>query len=116
MKLRTRLQRLEQTAARQSPRLDKPLPPSADEEQKLAYLRGEGPQPPCPPHINLLKWDSSLRIECCLLARFRGALDKGECLPNMSEYERREVDDCVKVIAQWDWAPPWFKESKPGTR
>jgi hypothetical protein len=110
MKLRLRLQRLEQTALRQSPRLDKPMSADADEEQKLAYLRGEGPQPPCPPHIDPLKWDSYLRVDCCLLARFRGALDKGAYLPNMSEDERREVDALVKVIAQWDWAPPWFKE------
>jgi hypothetical protein len=115
MKLQTRLQRLEQTAVRQGPRLDKPMAPSADEEQKLAYLRGEGPPPPCPPRIDSLKWDSELRIECCLLARVRGALDKGEYLPNMSADERREVDDCVKAIAQWDWAPPWFKEPEPAT-
>ena len=83
--------------------------PSADEEQKLAYLRGEGPQPPCPPWIDPLRWDSELRIECCLLARVRGALDKGEYLPNMSEGERHEVDELVKVIGQWDWAPAWVK-------
>jgi hypothetical protein len=63
----------------------------------------------CPPHIDLLKWDSHLRGDCGLLARFRGALDKGEYLPSKSEDERCEVDELAKVIAQWDWAPPWFK-------
>ena len=115
MKRRTRLQRLEQTAERQSASLSEPLPPSAEEEQKLAYLRGEGPQPPCPPWIDPLTWDSKLRVECCLLERLRGALDRGAYLPNMSADERREADELVKVIAQWAWAPSWFKEPKAAT-
>jgi hypothetical protein len=115
MKWRTRLQRLEQTAERQSASLSEPLPPSAEEEQKLAYLRGEGPQPPCPPGIDPLTWDSKLRIECCLLERLRGALATDAYLPNMSAYERGEADAMVTIIGQFTWAPPWFKEPKAAT-
>jgi hypothetical protein len=73
MNLRTRLLRLEQTAEQQRIPILKPPPPSTEQEQCLAYLRGDGPRPPCPPWIDPLKWDSELRVECCLLERLRGA-------------------------------------------
>jgi hypothetical protein len=43
------------------------------------------------------------------MERFRGALDREEYLPNMSEGERLEADALVRMIGQFDWAPPWFR-------
>ena len=40
----------------------------------------------------------------------RGALKLVESLPNRTEDDCREVDQLVKVIAHWDWVPPWSKE------
>jgi hypothetical protein len=88
---------------------------SAEEEQKLAYLRGEGPQPLCPPGIDPLTWDSHLRVECCLMEQLRGALATDAYLPDMSAYERREADALVTIIGQYTWAPPWFKDPKAAT-
>jgi hypothetical protein len=45
-----------------------------------------------------------------LLERVRGALKLVESLPNRTEDDCREVDQLVKVIAHWDWVPPWSKE------
>jgi len=109
MNLRTRLQRLEQSVGPSPTAGLKPWSATAEEEQSLAYLRGEGPKPPCPAYHDPTTWDSQIRIECCLMQRTRGALGKGEYLPGMTDHERDEVDQLVKVIAQWDWAPPWFR-------
>ena len=110
MKLRARLQRLEQQAPPRGGVLIEPWAACAEEQQLMAYLQGQGRQPPCAPHVDPLKRDTHLRVECCLLQRARGALKRGEYLPNMTEDDCREVDQLVTVIGQWDWAPPWFKE------
>ena len=113
--LPARLARLERAVTRPATCLTGPLDFSAGQQALLAYCLGEGPSPPRPPGTDLVVWDRALRIECCLLERVRGALNPGEYLPNMPEDECREVDQLVKVIAQWDWAPPWCKEPTAAT-
>lgn len=114
MSIRRGLERLEQQGLRRGV-LSEPWPAGAEEERIRAYFRGAGPRPPCPPYVDPLQLDSHLRVESCLLQRVRGALHHGEYLANMTEAECREVDELVKVITQWDWAPPWLKESQSGT-
>jgi hypothetical protein len=87
-----------------------PLDFSAGQQPLLAYCLGEGPSPPRPPGLDPVVWERALCIECCLLERVRGALNRGKYLPNMTADERREVDALVRVITQWGRAPPWFKE------
>jgi hypothetical protein len=48
-------------------------------------------------------------VGCCVLERCRGALGKGEYLPGLSDGERAEADELVRVVATFDWAPPWLK-------
>jgi hypothetical protein len=110
MKLPARLARLERAAMQPASGLTRPLDFGVEQQRLLAYCLGEGPSPACPPGTDPVVWDHELRIECCLMERVRGALNCGEYLPNMTEDDCREVDQLVKVIAQWDWAPPWLKE------
>ena len=91
------------------PEVDLPLPPSAEQARALAYLRGEGPRPDCPSGADPQTWDSGLRVECCVLERCRGALGQGEYLPGVSDGKRREADKLARLVATFDWAPPWLK-------
>ena len=113
--LHGRLARLERAALRPASCRTGPLDFSADQQALLAYCLGVGPSPPRPPGVDPAVWDRALRIECCLLERVRGALSPGEYLPNMTADDCREVDQLVRVIAQWDWAPPWCKEPTAAT-
>jgi hypothetical protein len=110
MHLQARLERLERAAVRLPSCLTRPLDFGAGQQALLAYCLGAGPAPPRPPGVDPVVWDRKLRIECCLLERVRGAMKPGEYLPNMTEDDCQEVDQLDKVIAQWDWAPPWLKE------
>jgi hypothetical protein len=99
--LRRRLGRLEETTARHNQALPR-VSLSDQIEQRLAYLRGEGPRPPdppCPSWFAPHDWASRMRVSRCSEGRLAGVLQPGQYLPDMDEEECRYVDGLAAAFA-----------------
>ena len=94
MRLRVRVQRLEQHAVTNQP----PSPPEdvfVRIRRAAVYYAGAGPRPPdppCPPGRDPDEWASLQRKRHCLAFRRVGTLGPDYYLPDMTEREREFVD------------------------
>jgi hypothetical protein len=92
LRIQARLKRLEREAAsRDLTEVDGP-DPWEDTECRTAYLRGEGPcppYPPCPSHLDRVKWASRERIFRCL-----------GYLADIDEKERAHIDKTFAILAE----------------
>jgi hypothetical protein len=92
MKLRTRLQRLEQTAANRLRAHEGYRSPVARVEEYLSYLCGDGPRPPhlpCPPGTDPTRWPSWKRQAQCLDSWILSGCTRMEFTADLTEEERR---------------------------
>jgi hypothetical protein len=97
--LRTRLQRLARRV---------PTPPRAEPG-------AEGADPPCPRWFDPREWASRMRVSRCSEGRLSGALRPNEYLPDMTEGERRYVDEPAQAFAVFARACCHATGSGPGS-